>query len=137
MSKKYDHGFGYDESSSSNANEDSEDSGNYFGRKNKPNYYQPQMSKTGNKYDVNNPSYSKNMFIPNQNYKTSSNFGGGLNLGSLGGMNFNSTFNTKKCTNFTNMFEKAINLTVKVNTKNCDNMITAIQNYVEVLSELF
>ena len=96
MSKKYDHGFGYDESSSSNANEDSEDSGNYFGRKNKPNYYQPQMSKTGNKYDVNNPSYSKNMFIPNQNYKTSSNFGGGLNLGSLGGMNFNSTFNTKK-----------------------------------------
>ena len=45
MSKKYDHGFGYDESSSSNANEDSEDSGNYFGRKNKPNYYQPQMSK--------------------------------------------------------------------------------------------
>ena len=96
MSKKYDHGFGYDESSSSNANEDSEDSGNYFGRKNKPNYYQHQMSKTGNKYDVNNPSYSKNMFIPNQNYKTSSNFGGGLNLGSLGGMNFNSTFNTKK-----------------------------------------
>jgi len=63
-----------------------------FNRKaNYTGYYQPKMSKTGNKYDVNNPSYSKTIFSGN---KGNSNFG--LNLNSYNNMNFGSTFGPKK-----------------------------------------
>ena len=92
MKKNYDYGIGYDESSSSTPEDESGESGGMFNRKaNYTGYYQPKMSKTGNKYDVNNPSYSKTIFSGN---KGNSNFG--LSLNSFNNMNFGSTFGPKK-----------------------------------------
>ena len=93
MKKNFDYGMGYDESSSSTPEDESGESGGMFNRKVNytGDYYHPKMSKTGNKYDVNNPSYSKTIFSGN---KMNSNFG--LSLNSYNNMNFGSTFGPKK-----------------------------------------
>ena len=48
-----------------------------------------------------------------------------------------SSFNTKQCRYFNDMFKNTVNLTAKVNRENCQNMIDAITDDVDFSYELF
>ena len=42
------------------------------------------------------------------------------------------SFNTENCKKFSNMFANTENMTVLVNSNNCNNMITEIQDFVNL-----
>ena len=58
-------------------------------------------------------------------------FGSCLKLSSLD----ISTFNTKQCLNFTNMFENDENLTLYINPDSCSNLIDHIPLYVNIYNK--